>query len=163
MKMLELVLGFIIAVPIIFMVRLICHGKGTVLAIREKHRDKFYELAEKVVGWEKISDSALSHLSFLSRTLCSRRTQFKVISVIRLAARGSLIPAKAKFMQELSPEEQKIWRVMFYHWLVAICAQGSFIGVYALFQITNFLDADEVDAKIEPTLSREMEKELCAA
>jgi hypothetical protein len=161
MAMLELVIGIVIAVSITLVVLPTCALKGIILRVRDKHRGKFYELADQIVEWDEITDFHLSHLSFLSRTMNSRRMQFIAIVVVYEVNRKK--PTGTSPSASLLPEHQGIWRRMFFHWLTAVCAQGSFVGAAALFQLTKFLDADEADNKVEPPLSQKIAGELALA
>jgi hypothetical protein len=158
--MLELALGLAVGIPIALLVRQLVSVKCRLLTIRATHRDEFYKLADEVLMWENISAARLRHLSDMSRLLMSRRAQFLAFKAVKElnTEEANVTPQINPMTVNLSPEKRAIWHSLYFHWLIAVCSQGSLIGLLSLLETLNFLKPEDAGERAEIVLSRELEQ-----
>jgi hypothetical protein len=157
--MLELIVGVGIAIPIALFLRFFAQFKLRVLAIRKTHLDEFYRLADEVVSWDDATKPLLRRVSNLSATLASSRMQLIAIQAARELNTGIKedLPANPITIG-LSPEHKATYHLLFFHWLIAVCSQGSMVGMSGLFEIVKWLNPNDLGDKAESILLPELDR-----
>jgi hypothetical protein len=151
--MVEVLVGGAIGLAIAFAIRAVVWTKNNMLDLSHQYRGKFFEAAEKIAQWENISDGRLNRISALSALLKNRKVQFLVVKALKEVAAGDY-GKPIVYPDKLSPEKQTLWHHMFFYWLIAACARGTVIGVYAMLQLAKFVDPEQTSAKTESAVLR---------
>lgn len=138
------------AVVVGLVLRFTAITKAHMSNLQTKYQTQFFEKAHEIAEWPDISDKRLAALAELSSGLRSRKAQMILISAIDLAIKqekkegplkknGQELAAHA----DMTQEQQKLWRGMYFRWMLAVCSQGSIIGAGSLLKILEFFDPDD--------------------
>jgi len=155
--MLELILGLLVGLPIVFAARKIVSLKMAMLGFHAESRKRFYESAEQILTWEDISEERLTALLKMSEQLESRRVQLIVHQAVKeLVAEGSAATRGATnpMTDGLPPEKRALWLQTYFSWMMAVSSQGSVIGATVLMDVMKYFSPESAAEKAEIIVSR---------
>ena len=142
------------AVAIGVVVRLLAHLHDSVLKMQQKYQTTFFELADKIVDRDDVTEEQLSILAALSANLRSRKMQLIVMAAIQKAEKAEKdqkaekdksVTEVSEFRKSMHPEMRLLWNKMYFRWLVAVTTQGSITGLAGLSKLLAYFGPDEPD------------------
>jgi hypothetical protein len=138
------------AVAIGFFLRFMALTKGHVLTLQANYQNKFFEYANQIADWEDISDARLRTLSSLSLDLRSRKMQIWIVNAVQIAIKNDKAGKRSaqstrESFGDLSDDQRATWKRMYFRWIIAVCAQGSVLGVGALVAALEYFDPEDTD------------------
>ena len=151
--MLEILIGAAFGLFLGTAVAGIARVKLSIQETARDHAEKFFQEANEIADWKDLSVERLDRLALMSASLKSRRMQLIVIKALKEVAAEKKITS-AKYPDNLSAKEHLLWNRMFFNWLVAVSCQGTFVAIYAMYQLIRCFDPERTTERAESAIYR---------
>lgn len=139
------------AIMVGLILRLMATTKIHVLKLQAKYQGKFFEYANEITDWEDIPVARLDAIAELASSMRSRKAQFLLGDAIRRAVKQERREKRERVntrnrdlsLSDLDEGQRRLWAQMFFRWMLATCAQGSFLAVGSLLKALEYFDPDD--------------------